>query len=343
MRTPARLLRGFLALALFTGGTAGCVDAQAPPPTPTRPVIGAAPAPPPKDVLRLPKKAGSIRFAAIGDAGRGDRAQRDVADRMMAFREEFSFDFVLLLGDNIYDGSSPEDYRLKFEEPYKPFLDRGVRFHAVVGNHDDPGQPKYAPFNMGGHRYYTFRPARTLLEALRDIDVQFFMLDTERLTGGQLAWLDRELVRSDAEWKIPVFHRPIYTSGRYGNPARILRAALEPVLVKHGVRVALSGHEHFYERTQPRNGVTYFISGAGGSLRRNDLRNSSLTARGFDGDYSFMLFEIAGEELFYQSIARTGHNVDHGVITREEEETEEDRAAATAGTDPRAQSVSRGP
>jgi hypothetical protein len=143
------------------------------------------------------------------------------------------------------------------------------------------------------------------------------MVDTETLDRTQLAWLARELGRSDAEWKIPIFHRPIYTSGRYATPARIFRNALEPLFVRYGVKVALSGHEHFYERIRPQQGITYFISGGAGSLRERDIRRTPLTAVGFDIDYHFMMFEVAANELFYQAISRTGHSIDAGSITRE--------------------------
>jgi hypothetical protein len=305
---PARFLR-LLAVLCLAAGCRGEPDggrAQAPAIT--------APVAPAEKVLTLPKRPGSIRFAAIGDAGRGHRPQYDVAARMAAFRKVFEFEFVLMLGDNVYDGGTPEDYRRKFELPYKPFLDDGVEFYAAIGNHDDVNQPSYAPFNMGGQRYYTFEPDAPLLADVLRTRVRFFMLDTERLDDAQLAWLDREMGASDAAWKIPVFHRPIYTSGRYGAPAAIFRGMLEPVFVRHGVRVALSGHEHFYERTRPQQGVTYFISGAAGSLRAGDAGFSPVTARAFDTDYSFMLFEIAGDELFYQSISRTGHSVDSGSV-----------------------------
>jgi hypothetical protein len=277
------------------------------------PDVTAAPLPPDK-VLALPRQPGSIRFAAIGDAGRGHRPQYEVAATLTAFREVFEFPFVVMLGDNVYDGGTPEDYRQKFELPYKPLLDNDVEFYAAIGNHDDANQPSYAPFNMRGQRYYTFEPDVPLLAEVLRTRVQFFMLDTEMLDREQLVWLDRELGKSDAAWKIPVFHRPIYTSGRYSAPARIFRGALEPIFVRHGVRVALSGHEHFYERTTPQQGITYFISGAAGSLRPNDARFSPVTARAFDRDYSFMLFEIAREELFYQAIDRQGHSVDSGSI-----------------------------
>ena len=274
------------------------------------------PAPPVREVLSLPNRPGSIKFAAIGDAGRGDRAQYDVSAQMKAFRDVFKFDFVVMLGDNVYDGGTPRDYRLKFELPYKPFLDDDVKFYATIGNHDDPNQPQYKPFNMRGQRYYTFIADGPLLSRLTDTDVRFFMVDTEALDRRQLAWLDQELGRSRARWNIPVFHRPIYTAGRYRLPASFLRASLEPVLLRHDVRLALSGHEHFYQRTEPQGGVTYFISGGAGSLRRGDLRPSRLTADGFDADYHFMLFEVTRDRTYFQAISRTGHSVDAGEIAR---------------------------
>jgi 3',5'-cyclic AMP phosphodiesterase CpdA len=263
--------------------------------------------------LRLPGRPGSLRFAVIGDSGRGTRYQHEVARRMEEFREVFPYDLVLMLGDNVYDGASPEDYRKKFEEPYAGLLRAGVEFRAVLGNHDEPRQHLYAPFNTGGRRYYTFKPGTARLVGP---GVRFFMLDTENLDRAQLRWLRGELAASGSPWKIAVFHRPIFTSGRYALPARQLRAVLEPVLVRHGVSVVFSGHEHFYERIRPQRGITYFISGAAGSLRRGDVRKTLLTAAAFDDDYSFMLVEIAGDELFFQAITRTGATVDAGTVRR---------------------------
>jgi 3',5'-cyclic AMP phosphodiesterase CpdA len=238
---------------------------------------------------------------------------------MVSFRKEFDFDFVVMLGDNVYDEGTPDAYRRKFELPYRELLADGVEFYAAIGNHDAVNQPMYEPFNMGGQRYYWFRADASLLARLTDSDVQFFMLDTETLDRTQIAWLDREMARSDARWKIPVFHRPIYTAGRYATPARIFRRALEPVFLRHDVRVTLSGHEHFYLRTVPQRGITHFISGGAGSLRRGDIRRSAIVAEGFDVDYHFMLFEVTRDQLFYQAISRTGHSIDAGRIGRRED------------------------
>ncbi len=98
--------------------------------------------------LKLPLKAKSVRFAAIGDNGTGTKEQYDVAAQMERFHQRFPFDFVVMLGDNIYGGQTAADFKLKFEDPYKPLLDGGVKFYASLGNHDNPNERFYKPFNM---------------------------------------------------------------------------------------------------------------------------------------------------------------------------------------------------
>lgn len=266
--------------------------------------------------LVLPLRDGSVRFAVIGDSGRGDNPQREVANQMVAWRQRFPFTFVLMLGDNIYPPHAPDDYQTKFEAPYRALLDAGVSFHAAIGNHDEPDEINYKGFNMAGRRYYTFREGEKSLKGLAGAGARFFALDSRSLDRDQLAWLKKELDDSSSRWKIAYFHHPLYTSGRYQAGARSLRGALEPILVDGDVDVVLSGHEHFYERIVPQRGIAYFISGGAGSLRRGDIRPSPLNARGFDTDFHFLMMEISGDELWFQAISRTGATIDAGFVTR---------------------------
>src|SRR5438045_962224 len=96
----------------------------------------------------LPSKPNSIRFAVIGDMGTGKLPQYEVADQMSKSRETSPFDFVLMLGDNMYGGHTPRDYQDKFERPYKELLAKGVQFYATLGNHDSTAEQFYKPFNM---------------------------------------------------------------------------------------------------------------------------------------------------------------------------------------------------
>ena len=266
--------------------------------------------------LALPLKQGSVRFAVIGDSGRGDRWQQEIADQMVAWRARFPFTFVVMVGDNIYGTSTPHDYEIKFERPYRALLDAGVVFRAAIGNHDDSAQIHYGKFNMGGRRYYTYRESERRLAGVVGAGVRFFVLDSRTLDPTQLEWLKQELKESGTAWKICYFHHPIYTSGRYRAGARALRLVLEPILVEGDVDVVLSGHEHLYERMQPQRGISYFTSGGAGSLRKGDLSPSTIHAKGFDTDFHFMLMEVSGTELYFQAISRTGETVDAGVISR---------------------------
>jgi hypothetical protein len=279
--------------------------------------------------LTLPNRPTSVKFAVIGDSGRGTQPQRDVAVQMVAFRDHFPFEFVLMLGDNLYEGpASPEDYREKFEEPYRELLDDDVRFYAALGNHDDPREVDYPPFNMKGQRYYSFAPPEDLLAKIAT-RVEFFALDSTNLDRTQLRWFSERLAASRATWKVSFFHHPLYTSGRYRTASRWYRFILEPRLLEHGVDVAFSGHEHLYERSNLQGGVQYFVSGGAGSLRMGDASPAAYMARAFDRDYHFMLVEIDGRELHFQAISRTGRTIDAGTLYKDARDARRSRDDAT--------------
>ncbi len=247
----------------------------------------------------LPNKKGSLKFVVLGDFGTGGRGQYDLAARMALFHETFKFDLVITVGDNLYGSQRPQDFRSKFETPYKPLLDAGVKFYAALGNHDTREQRYYKLFNMDGRFYYSFKaPGES---------VRFFMLDTTYPTPEQFGWLEKELKGSSEGWKIAVFHHPLYSSGgRHGSDLK-LRETLEPLLVQYGVSAAFTGHDHFYERIKPQRGIVHFIVGSGGQLAAGDIDKSSLlTAKGFDTENVFLAVEISGDEMYIQRDLQRG-------------------------------------
>jgi predicted phosphodiesterase len=270
-------------------------------------VVASPAAPLAAQTITLPMKSGSVRFLVFGDAGTGGVEQYEVASQMLRYGKRFPFTFALMLGDNIYGSERPQDFDKKFIRPYKPLLDGDVEFDAALGNHDDPNQRYYKPFNLGGNRYRTFKKG----------NVRFFVIDSNYLDPEQLKWLEKELSQSGSDWKIAYFHHPLYTTARRG-PEVELRAVLEPLFVKYGVDVVFSGHEHIYERLNPQKGIYYFTVGGAAKLRRGDTRPGPLTAARFDKDRSFLLAEIAGDSLYFETVSRKGAVVDKGVLVRRE-------------------------
>jgi predicted MPP superfamily phosphohydrolase len=285
-----------LVLALFATGAGGAIQPAA------------QPASAPRLALTLPNRSDSLRFAVLGDFGTASREQYELAAQMKRAHDVFPFELVTLVGDNLYGSERPQDFSKKFEVPYKPLLDAGVKFYASLGNHDAREQRYYKLFNMDGKLYYSFKAKQ---------NVRFFALESTYMDPQQVAWLEKELKESTEAWKIPYFHHPPYSSGdRHGSDQR-LREVLEPLFLKYNVTVVLTGHDHFYERTKPQKGIVYFVCGSGGQLRKGNIdRESGLTAAGNDTDRVFLVAEINGNQMSFNAVSRAGRIVDSGVITR---------------------------
>ena len=263
---------------------------------------------PAESPVALPNKDGSFKFSVLGDFGVGDQKQFQLADQMATLHGRFKYDLVVTVGDNILGSERPQDFQKKFEIPYKPLLDAGVKFYASLGNHDSREQRFYKLFNMEGKLYYSFSPKP---------NIRFFAFDSTYPEPEQIRWLEKELAASNDDWKIVFFHQPLYSSGNTHGSDLQLREVLEPLLLKHNVSVVLSGHDHVYERVKPQKGIAYFVVGSGGRLRVGNInRKSGLTAKGFDTDQAFMAAEISDDQMYFNAISRLGQTVDSGVLTR---------------------------
>ena len=256
--------------------------------------------------IALPNRTDSLKFAVIGDFGTGEPPSYEVAAQMAALRARFPFEMVITTGDNIIgDQDDSSDLVEKFERPFGPLVQAGVRFYASLGNHDKKVNRTYPPLGMDGQRYYTFAKK----------NVRFFVFDTNRLDRAQLAWIEQALRAAKDDWKICAFHHPLYSDGAKHGSEVELRVILEPILVEYGVDVVFSGHDHIYERLKPQKGVYYFVAGAGGQGERG-IQPSAATAASFDQDRSFMAVEVIADQLHFQAVSRAGTTVDAGVIAR---------------------------
>ena len=260
------------------------------------------------DALRTPGEGQPLlRFVSVADTGTGAAGQYAVAAAMTRYHQLNLYDLVILAGDNIYTYGEMEKIGAVFEQPYQVLLQQGVKFQACLGNHDigtDNGDPqvRYSGFNMQG-RYYTFRRG----------DVQFFALDTNNNADWktQLPWLEQELSRSDAPWKIVFGHHQIYSSGHYGLNQAFIQD-LTPLFQKYRVQVYINGHDHHYERSQSIKGTTYLICGAGAGTR--PVGRSEWTAYSAER-LSFAAYEVYSDRIIISGIGTDNQVFDKGIIS----------------------------
>lgn len=252
----------------------------------------------------------AIRVVAFGDFGTGSEGQIKDAGAMAAYHKQHPFDFGLTLGDNFYSvGLNTPDsprWQTQWETLYSPL---GIKFYPIYGNHDygDPDSPAAELAYTAKSKswdfpapYYTFTAG----------PVQFFAIDNIRLTDGELAWLDKELSKSTAKWKIVYGHYHIYSATRGDNDAKEdnLIARLLPILEKNHVQIYLNGHDHNMQEARTESPVHFFTCGAGGA----DLYNMQTTYKKSvfkDKQFGFMVLEADTQHVDVIFVDEDGREV----------------------------------
>ena len=148
--------------------------------------------------------------------------------------------------------------------------------YPSLGNHDSrdtnsngrpyldafvlPEDGATATYPDHAERYYSFDygPVHVIV-----LDTELAFQDTAR-RDAQLAWAEADLASTSRPWKVALYHRSPYSSGGEHGSDLTVRAAFAPLFEAGGVQLAISAHEHDYERTMPINGVTYVVTGGGG-------------------------------------------------------------------------------
>lgn len=263
-----------------------------------------------------------LEFTAVGDTGSGNEGQRIVAESMKEYALQNPVQFVLYLGDNFYPKgvSSVDDplFQTSFEDIYDKTV-LNIPFYIVAGNHDYIG-------NVDAQLAYSARSERWNFPALYysftveygvGESVQFFALDTNPIANGedvteQLTWLEDELSRSEAGWRIVFGHHFIYSNGEYGNSPEMIERVL-PLLMNYGVKLYISGHEHDMQLLRVENGLIQVISGAGSRARDTFCRENSLYAASLLG---FSAFRVSHDEIVISAILDKGKRDYAFVISR---------------------------
>jgi tartrate-resistant acid phosphatase type 5 len=264
----------------------------------------------------------AVRVLAFGDFGNGSPEQKALAGTIAAYHRDSPFDLAVTLGDNFYSVGmlSPSDPRWQtwFEELYGSL---GITFYPALGNHDwgHPDSPASELLYSGQTptwkmpaTYYTFTAGA----------VQFFALDTQTIVASskQREWLDRELKRSVAPWKVVYGHHPIFSGGNYQDRPDLIESVLP--LLQSRADVYICGHDHNLQALRPEGGVHFYVAGGGGAglydLREYERSIFASRSNGFaviDGYQSRLrisLVDGTGKTIYEKTLQRAATSTESG-------------------------------
>lgn len=241
------------------------------------------------------KKEEPFKFLVIADSRARNQNPHDRLIRLMAERDA---NFYMHLGDMVTFGESVSEWN-KFFKIEKPLYQK-MPLVPVIGNHDlsrrnifrrlfMPMSKKVRP-----PRYFSFSYGNTF----------FIAVDTNQripVGGTQYRFIESELKKAkDQGFKniLMVAHHPPFSSGWHGSN-KSLHSSIVVLAEKYGVRAFLAGHDHHYERSKKIKGVTYVVTGGGGSTLR-DLRQRDFTAKA-QKVYQYVEIAVEGEKIIMRS------------------------------------------
>ena len=222
---------------------------------------------------------------------------------------------VLLLGDNVYENATLNDYNTYYHPTYGAF--KSITWPSA-GNHEynTPNASGYYDYFNGvgvstgraGDRskgYYSFNIGTWHLIALNS---NCSAIGGCGAGSPQETWLRADLAASTASCTLAYWHHPRFSSGSHGNNTVV--QPLWQALYDFGAELILGGHDHDYERFEPQTpagvadnvkGIRTFVVGTGGkeqgvfsTIRANSVVRSrtsygalklTLKAAGYDWQF----------------------------------------------------------
>ncbi len=276
-------------------------------------------------------KSQQLTFFVVGDFGNGKAPQYNVARAMwQEFQRRIGTTnpvrFLLSLGDNVYGdvrglgfgfghtGASDQDWGSKFFQPYQPLL-ACIPFFPALGNHDGNETERHRDLAaiLDNFAFPQNKPARYYQFTYGGL-ARFFALDsTSNTVSGpmrpnyledslQFHWMQTEFAKPHPLWVIPFFHHPMFTAGPDHPPSLEQLRHWFALFTNSGVKVVFSGHEHNFQASEvspATGGIRFFVSGAGGELRRGNVQKNMQRAhiQAWAEQNHFLEVDIVGKTM----------------------------------------------
>lgn len=235
------------------------------------------------------------KFGFVGDTQLAD----DNLEPLMARFERQEVEFVLHLGDMVDESSSDLEWDRLVEAARK----HRVRLMPVVGNHDvrrdydDDGSIRFRQYfpDLPGTFYH-----------FRHRGVNFLMLNSERsfAPGSEQAKFIDFHLQHNLGTAIACLHRPTFTTAERDRASMFSRrVCLHGALKDTDAIAVLSGHNHYYDRTKPLDGLTYVVSGGGGGALREEPDRCEYTAALHAGEMHYGIASVYDDRIAVEVVA----------------------------------------
>jgi hypothetical protein len=252
---------------------------------------------------------GPFRFVVVGDYGEGGAEEAKIAEAIDHWTDRNPINAFVSTGDNVYQSGAPSQFMDAWTAPYGWVKRAKTPIVATLGNHDvetDGGRPVMDLLGMVA-RWYTRRIG----------PVEFIVLDANDPTNpDQMQFLNDTLAESTAQWKIAVFHQPVYSCSHHGSTPTV-DAMWQPLLEKDGVDLVLNGHDHTYERFGPIEGTTYIVTGGGGAELYYETACPASTPEPdvHETVHNFVTLWMSGSALRLEALSADGRLIDRVNLT----------------------------
>ena len=199
---------------------------------------------------------GAFKFITIADVQASSKENFEHAAKTLKAALDIcpAAEFTVNLGDYVNDNTN-EEWDWYFES--FAFANNTLTHVPVAGNHDGNITNKFNtncfknifPVDVSDNQsiegvYYSFDYGNAHFAVLNTNDMY-------PMSQAQRNWLINDMTNSDAQWKIILTHRALYSAGKNINKPDtvIMRNVLLPIIDELDIDMVFSGHDHMYLRT----------------------------------------------------------------------------------------------
>jgi hypothetical protein len=259
--------------------------------------------------MTAPHATDSFSIIAYGDS----RTQYWMHNRIVHQFMEYTPRLVLNAGDLVRDGEYWE-WDVQYFGPVSTAIFR-TPFIACVGNHDADTSsiPPYFTFDLfrelmafpGNELYFSFDYGPIHLTVLNSEVAWQYGPETE-----QTQWLMEDMASAEQPYRIAMFHKPPYTSGGHDSNM-LIREHWCPIFRSNHVQMVINGHNHFYQRCEPGDGVVYVITGGGGAVGLYTPTYDSSYVMSALRAHHFLRLDVSPDSIYVTAIDTSETEIDH--------------------------------